>query len=70
MSKILMWDTTAIKNPPGVMMLFLTAYMLMSFIIISIYMGILISFMTKEPFKWKPIESLDELKVPTLKWLG
>ena len=69
--KILMWDTTTMKNPSGVMMLLLSCYMLMVFVIIAQYTGALTSFMTKEPFLWDPIESMEDFsRSSSLKWVG
>ena len=69
-TKILLWDSTKVGSGAyGSTKVYLGMYMLATMILINIYLGVLTSFITVEPNKWPPIESLEDLQKSHLKWL-
>ena len=71
-TKILLWDTTKMGSGPHVPLpikVYMGIYMLAITIIVNIYLSELTSFITVEPYKWPPMESLEQLQNSHLKWL-
>ena len=68
-SKLTLWDTTAITMPSARMICLLGTFMMSIQILIVMYLGELTSFMKSEPYKWDPINTLNQLENSHLKWL-
>ena len=68
--KILLWDTTKVGTDQYLSTkIYLGIYMLMTSFLINNYLCQFTSFITLTPYKWKPINSLEDLLKSDLKWL-
>ena len=68
--QILLWDKTKVRgDKPFSETIYLGIYMVSTMILINIYLGVLTSFITLEPYKWPPVNSLEELEKSDLNWL-
>ena len=69
-SKIIMWDTMRIRPCSTGTYILVGSYMLTTFIIVNEYLGAMTSLITATPYKWTPINSLEDFKESNLLWLG
>ena len=69
-AKIVLWDTSLVKTKSNMILIFLSVFMLMTMILISVYMGTLTSFLTADTYLRLPIESLQGCKDANMKWVG
>ena len=68
-NKIVLWDIPIVPVPSFSIMSILGLFMLSTFILINSYLGCLTSFTAILPYKWKPINTIEQLENSELLWL-
>ena len=64
------WDGIRAPYPPSAIIIFLSSYMLATFILINEYMGSFTSLMVTPSYVRPPIDSLEQLWKTNMTWLG
>ena len=69
-TKILLWDSTTVGFDDFISTkIYVGIYMMITSLLINIYLGELTSFITSEPYKWDPIDSLNQFENSNFNWL-
>ena len=70
-AKVILWDTTKIDIylTPLAITILLGTILLAYFALVNVWLAVLTSFLTSEPFKWKPINTLGDIENSHVKWL-